>query len=425
MEINSLNSVQNFSVKYPQKDNEIKKNNSINYEQYNLKGLEGISNYNKIAFKGCSHNYIDNIIDNIQHNNTKIDIIKDIENLSVRGKQEFIDKFCEVTGFPDIEEFNNRMIKNSKDVIIKSAENSGANVLWSGFHKNCSAAKGLALPGSDLDGWSVIIDGSQDDKNRFCGEIWENTNPAFASIRHEFPYIFTVDELSEWTNFTDDLVIKNNLYLKQNKYEKNLYELEDFEKAIEFNIDIRNAIKNSNIDINDLMLKCPSLRGMINDKINHCRNNNLPEETAIIWITSDISTCLEQLRSGKTLTSHNENLSAKNIQKLSEIKNSYLCRYGNLSMQELKPGLKPKLKERQEKFSNKNWFNNLSLDEKINMILKMIYESYADWSKNSTYETYSQRDKRLSTKTQNYYNMFDNGININKRRSDAIAKACS
>ena len=166
MKINKLGIINNeITINENIKNNKTKNNNSIIYNNSKLNGLDAMSNYNKVSFKGYESQYIDNLIQDIQNNDTKIDIIKNIENLSVKQKQDFIDKFCNVTGLPDIDEFNCRMIEHSKNVINNSAENSGAKVLWSGFHKNCSAAKGLALPGSDLDGWSVIIDGNQNDKN--------------------------------------------------------------------------------------------------------------------------------------------------------------------------------------------------------------------------------------------------------------------
>lgn len=372
--------------------------------------LEALSNCNRINFKGSKTSIANRLFLNLQDNNTPISILEEIKALPDSEKEEFVDIFCNETGFPDVSKFNQNLIENSKENLELSAKKANVSLLWSGYHKNCSVSKGLALPGSDLDGWSVIIDGTIDDKNNFKGKLWQNTNPVFQNIRHEFPYVFTLDELYEWTKFTDELMEQSNFSLKEEEYENNLFELDDFEKALEFNIDVRKLIdeyfKTHNLE--DVMKKYPAIK----DEIQSRMDNNEPKNMIPVWITSSVSTCLEPLRAGITLFDDAENLTPEQKEKLVSIKKSYLYKYGNMSMQELRPGLKPKLLARKE--INEEWFNKFDTDEKLDFILKMMYLSYSDY----------EREKLNAQYKDKYSSMFANGADIDNKRGAAIGKAC-
>lgn len=350
-----------------------------------------------------AYKYKNPAVQKLENNNTPIAILDELQNMSNEEKQDFIKGYCKITGFPDLEKANGKIRTESCLSLERASKKSGTPILWSGYHKNCSLAKGLAFPGSDLDGWSVIVDGSQEDINRFKGKLWENTNPLFGSIRSEFPYVFSIDQLYDWTKLIDKIAFENGLNSKEKEYGENLFELDDFEKALEFNIDIRNAIEKYPLD--KLSEAAPCLK----DEINQRKNNGEPIDMIPIWITSSMSTCLEPLRSGETLF---DNLDKADSEKLNSIKNSFLFKYGNMSMQELRPGLKPKLKERQR--INEDWFNKLSLDEKMSFISKMIYQSYSSTDKAQYKDKFDSIHK----------NMYDNGCEINNKRSKAIQKAC-
>lgn len=325
-----------------------------------------------LPFKG-----VNRTVNNLKHNSADIAILEDIEKLSDADKKAFVQEYCKQTGFPNLETVNQKIRTHAKEATQTAAQNVGLNLLWCGYHSSCSVSRGLALPGSDLDARPVIVDGNQEQIERFKGALWNNYNPLLVSIRGDFSDVFNVNQLYEWTKLVDEIVEENGLDKKAGQYKENLKETEDYQKALMFNIDIRKAIEK--YDIGELKEKAPSLAQHIEQKSNekYVVENGLVHKIPT-WITQSMSACLETLRSGIALVEL-DNLTAEQAQKLEQVKGSYLYQYGNICTQDADYDLKPKLAERQ--VISKEWFEKLPLDEQVDFISKMIYESYPAWAK--------------------------------------------
>jgi hypothetical protein len=75
-----------------------------------------------------------------------------------------------------------RIEEEAKRALLQTSEELGINVVMSNYNPTCSVGKGVALPGSDIDGWFIIIDGMEDDKKPFLKALQKNVNPLLLSI---------------------------------------------------------------------------------------------------------------------------------------------------------------------------------------------------------------------------------------------------
>ena len=341
----------------------------------------------------------------LANNDFPIEELPSIKKQNNEVIDEFIDEYCRKTGFPNLTVVNTKMKNHAVDVINAASKNSNLNVVWSGFHKQCSASSNLALPGSDLDASAVIVDGDQSQIDEFKNNLWNLYNPLIVSIRKdfEFPDVFSIQQLYEWTNLLDKVMIENGYSKKSDKYLSNFEETKDYERALEFNIDAAEAI--SKCTYAELVKNAPSVKVLLD-------RGETPKN-----ITQSMSSCLESMRSGIPLSIEKENiLTEESKAMLSRIKNSYLYRYGNICIQEAKYKPKEKLLKRKEVITEAA-FNMLSREDKLNFILKMIYESYPYYLKiklqnndiNNSFIYYSEA-------------LFDNGEGINQSRVRAYEK---
>ncbi len=365
--------------------------------------LAAIPYYPLLSFKGSQSTQL---LKDMKSNNAKISTLEELGQLSDSEKQSFIDEYCALTGFPNLKKVNQKIVNHAKNVTHTASKKSGLPVLWSGYHRNCSISKGLGLPGSDLDARGIIVDGDQSQINRFKGELWNNFNPLLVSIRlkNEFPDIFSVDQLHEWTKFIDKIARENGLDKKTKQYKNNLGETNDYKKALMFNIDIRKAVEKYPIE--EFKKRAPSMVREIEQ-----RSANESIDMIPIWITQSMSSCLESLRSGTTLINL-ENLTTDQKEKLERVKNSYLYKYGNICMQDANHGLKQKLIDR--KIINQEWFDGLTLDEKVDFISRMIYESFNEDVQIECDEEYGE----------SYDYMYYNGDGVDTARQNAF-NACA
>lgn len=351
-----------------------------------------------LSFK-ANFSQADKLLSELKSNDTDPSILSRIESLPLSDKEEFIRKYCNHTGFPNLDVVNKKMKDFARDKILSSAQNARTQVISAGYHRTCSANINAALPGSDLDAMSVILKGNQDNVDRFKGELWNSFDPSIVSIRKdfEFPDVYTIDQLYEWTKLTDSLIEEAGLDEKENRYKENLYETDDYEKALEFNIDIARLIEQYSPE--ELAQNAPSVKRLLLDYHETPKN-----------ITQSMSSLLETLRSGHPLI--RSELTGDDKEKMDYIKNSFLYRYGNICIQEADMGIKDKLVERKE-FESKDTFNQMDTNSKLDLILRMLYESYPSWSKAKVNEHYAiEFDK-----------MFDNGEGVNEKRNKAFRQA--
>lgn len=127
-------------------------------------------------------------------------------------QKKFIKYYQSFTGFPDYNGISARMIREAQKS-LKSAEkltslNCGeddSRLLWSGYNMTCSVGRGYALPGSDIDGWNVIIKGTGDLKKdneltkSFRKNIFKAADLRFVSLHHIYsaPGVYTLGQLAD------------------------------------------------------------------------------------------------------------------------------------------------------------------------------------------------------------------------------------
>jgi hypothetical protein len=93
------------------------------------------------------------------------------------NKQREIREYSELTGFPDLEAISSKILEAAKINMTRAALKAGVNIKFSGYDQSCSVGRNLALPGSDLDGWYIVIDGDEVSKKVFHSELVQTLNP--------------------------------------------------------------------------------------------------------------------------------------------------------------------------------------------------------------------------------------------------------
>lgn len=129
-----------------------------------------------------------------------------LEHLSVTQESALISLFNRETGFPDLALCSQRIVKHAKDTLEKIKESTGIQILFSGYSNKCSVANGLALPGTDLDAWVIIVN-SKDKKQTTLDSLLNNLDPTILSLYHPFSYpvIISLDELQEAAELADSI----------------------------------------------------------------------------------------------------------------------------------------------------------------------------------------------------------------------------
>lgn len=139
-------------------------------------------------------------------------------------KLKFIDYFKKVTGFPNIKECSDRMVKELQRVLSYSAKVNNTELLLSGYDRFCSTGLKSSLPGSDIDKAYGIVRGdfqnsleSQKElSNRVKASIWNNIDNRLVSVNHcaAFPNIMTDKEVAinmyKFDNVASSFVNANN-----------------------------------------------------------------------------------------------------------------------------------------------------------------------------------------------------------------------
>ena len=96
-----------------------------------------------------------------------------------------------------------------------------------GFNPVCSAGHNAVLPGSDIDGLFIILNGTNDlDKDavlveKFKGHLWKSTDQRLLSYNHPaaFPAIYTLAQIREMLEAVNSAVQKMNLHSRENWYD--------------------------------------------------------------------------------------------------------------------------------------------------------------------------------------------------------------
>lgn len=277
----------------------------------------------------------------------------EIEKFSEFEKRDFVKSYCEMTGFPDLKKVSEKIDNEIVSNILKMTEANGAKALFTAYGQNCSVGRQRALPGSDCDGFFIVLDRPQNSElNRASFGFAMNQRIVDSTGMH-FPEVFSMEEMMSAIKDAEELFWKNGMWKKDSIYQQNLtYDGKSFIKAAEFNIDLANLAKNN----------------FQKDMICHA------------------SLFVEELRAGKALINNiDENT-------LKFIKNSILYKYSNIVRTEgLKNKFKPKLENRIRLCKD---FANMNDEEKFQTCKNLFASSIGIESKDQhgCYEEFDMGD---------------------------------
>lgn len=269
------------------------------------------------------------------------DDLKLLDKFTDIEKQEFVKLFCHKTGFPNLDTVKRNIIKSITDAIIKAAndDNPPIKVLWAGYDGACSVSRNLALPGSDIDKLSIIIDGDSKDAKRLRAKVYENADKVLAEVcPDELIFILPLKDIFNADNKVNQIIATSpEISANLKKYESILnINYKDGPEAIEFNRKIAEKQKNDDIESQSLVL-----------------------QTAHI---------LEVLRDGSPLLNNLE------TEKLSKLQDTALYKYSNVLQQRaVKGSEKGKITARKQMMQE---FKKWPIDKQFRLIKTMLYNSH-------------------------------------------------
>ena len=154
-----------------------------------------------------------------------LDKVKDVWE-----KDVFIDKYCEHTGFPDMQKVSSKILDEFQFAVDKSCawvniENpdlrESSKIIGFGYDGVSSVSRNTAFPGSDLDKAYVILQGSNNDFDNhmlvqnYKGKLWENTDQIILSYNHDavsFPEVYTVKQINAMCEAINKTAEKMDLF---------------------------------------------------------------------------------------------------------------------------------------------------------------------------------------------------------------------
>lgn len=284
-------------------------------------------------------------------NPNRMECISFLDNLSPIEKRAFVQEYCNLTGFPKLESISNNIDKEILSSLNKMIADTDNRILFAGYDKNCSVGRQKAFPGGDCDGLFIVVEKPLSEKvNRaILGDLMNQR--IINSTGEHYPEVFELDDLIKSFKLADDVFNKISNPEKIKSYTNNItYDGKSYIKAAEFNIDIAE-------NITDKFQK---------DMV--CQAGFFAET----------------LRAGKLLVN---NLSEEDY---NFIKNSALYKYSNMTRQEgLKNKVKPKLENRMELCAK---FNQMNDDEKFDVCVDLLKNSFGIKSQNTTKEAFIEFD---------------------------------
>lgn len=284
-------------------------------------------------------NILNNMSSHFAANTYKSELEK-LNTLTQDEKKYFIKLYEEKTGFPNLEKVTDNIKEHIKSVLNKAAEQSGTKVVFSAYDKNCSIGRKLALPGTDIDEWGLVIDGTQEQINKFKEVLYSSYDQNIVNIICDHPKVYSLEELKNYLNKIDEKTNTPEFQSKTQQFVKNINEYTGSKEKPEY-------ITNTTYNI------------MLADKF--------PEEESKIRIALDLSSTIETLRDGEVLIN---NLSAADK---ALIENSSLYKYGNFLQQKWRNSLKSKHAAR---IGLDKKYNEYNTDKKIRLIQSFIDASF-------------------------------------------------
>jgi len=338
---------------------------------------------NDLGFKECDFNYYPSIPPHINfRSNSQVQKVEDyldkIKNINAKvwegeecidnpeaqeflpfldslvndfEKRIFIDKYKEMTGFPDFDTVSKNIRTEVTARIYQLGRQENFIPLYCGFNLSCSAGKNLALPGSDIDGLVFLIETKKPEKTQFYRYLLgQSINQRLLETdAGHYPEVISVQELCHFISEAESSFKKENFSNAElRKFEHNINELNpDFVKAAEFNMRLTKNISS----------------------INYPKGSKQYED----YKYGFLATCLliENYRQNSKNNTIFDNLDAETREL---IESSCLYKYSNITQQSaLSQHTKDKLIFRKNFFQD---FGNFDLKKQFETIKALIYQSF-------------------------------------------------
>ncbi len=275
-------------------------------------------------------------------NSEAIERLKELDDLSLVEKKNFVQVFCEETGFPDLDKVRANAEKEIQTQIHQLARKNDFDVKFIAYDQNCSLGRGVALPGSDCDALFMIIDEKGNKPSWFSGAMrWQFKDDVNQRILSTpaggLPEVLSTEYIEQGLELSNKAFKKAKFTSRDMKrFELNLNDSSNnFVRSAEFNIRLAEHIPN-------------------NDEI-----RTQAYKTAML---------VELLRDGVIIEN---DFSAEFLDK---IKQSPLYKYSNLMKQQ---GLGHTAKEKyiqREKMAHN--FKNMNVSEQFSIVRDMIHASF-------------------------------------------------
>lgn len=124
--------------------------------------------------------------------------------MSPEGLMEwYVNLYCETTGFPNTVETSRKMLDHAREAIKKAEVDTQMQVLASIYYPDSSVGFGTALPGSDIDGWMILVEEASH-AEPVIERIKHHLNPELVSLGSIYPEAaITIDELQKYGSLAE------------------------------------------------------------------------------------------------------------------------------------------------------------------------------------------------------------------------------
>lgn len=180
-------------------------------------------------------------------------------------KQRFVEYYKQLTGYPNLSDMQDRVKSEAITSAVQASKKceklyggyGSYGVIKLGFNPVCSAGHDAVLPGSDIDGLFIILNGTGDlDKDavlveKYKGHLWNCTDQRILSYNHPsaFPVVYTLAQIKKMLDAVNSVTKKMNLDSRENWYdfetrfekyfeEKSIYDPTDYVSTNSFLIDL-------------------------------------------------------------------------------------------------------------------------------------------------------------------------------------------
>lgn len=185
-------------------------------------------------------------------------------------QKKFIRYFNAFTKFPDLKKVSERMEQAfmraiTESRIVNNVKDCSDNydVIMVGYNTSCSVGRGLALPGSDIDGAYIILRGDCEDKTRddeivdnFKKTLWGCTDARLVSYNHAdaFPQVYTLNQIDTYLKEINKNIEENGINAITFERQKCAFQKysSDYKSANPFYVEFINNFKSDKISKEDV-----------------------------------------------------------------------------------------------------------------------------------------------------------------------------